>query len=96
MLSRRRLLLGTALGGGTATLAFLAAAGTARAFSVEEVPATSGIGLALSNRCGGDGDEHARLADGLRARLAAGGARHGETASVTCPICGCPVTASAP
>jgi hypothetical protein len=90
MVSRRRLLLGSALG----TTALLATR-QAGAFSTQEIPATSSLGLALSNRCGGSG-EHAQLVASLQSQLAARGARSGETATATCPICGCPVTATAP
>jgi hypothetical protein len=54
----------------------------------------SGVGLALSNRCGGD-SEHARIASDLRSQLTARHAGPSTTASATCPICGCPITVTA-
>jgi hypothetical protein len=86
MISRRKLLLGSALG---TTVAL--AARQADAFSIDEVPLRSGIGLALSNRCSGD-SEHAQIASDLGAQLTARHARAGTMASATCPICGCPIT----
>ena len=90
MVSRRKLLTGSALG----TTALLAAR-QAGAFSTEPIAPASGLGLALSNRCGGAG-EHAQLVSNLRSQLAASGARSGQSVTATCPICGCPVTVTAP
>ena len=90
MVSRRELLFGSALG-----TAALLAGRQAGAFSTEEIAPASGLGLALSNRCGGAG-EHAQLVSNLQSQLAASGARSGQTVTATCPICGCPVTATAP
>lgn len=89
MISRRNLLLGSSL----ATGAVLAAR-PAGALTMQEVPTKSGLGLALSNRCG-DSSEHAQILVGLQSQLAARGARSGETATAYCPICGCPVVATA-
>lgn len=89
MISRRKLLVGSALGSSV-----MLAATSAMAFSTEEVPAQSGLGIALNQRCGGS-SEHAQLIASLRARLAASGAPAGQTATATCPICGCPVYATA-
>ena len=90
MVSRRMLIVGSALGAAT-----MRAVKPAMAFDLEEVPATSAVGLALSNRCGGD-QAHARLAADLRAGLAARHASPGTTTSAVCPICGCPVTVMTP
>lgn len=90
MISRRQLLPGSALGS-TALLA----ARQAAAFSTEEIARTSGVGLALGNRCGGAG-EHAQLVASLQAQLEVSGARSGQSLTASCPICGCPVTATAP
>ena len=89
MVSRRNLLTGTALGAG-----LVLGARAANALTTEEVPASSGIGLSLSNRCGGAG-EHAQILANLQARLRAEGAAPGTVETVTCPICGCPITAYA-
>jgi hypothetical protein len=90
MIARRDLLLGPALGAG----AVLGARSTG-ALTMEDVPLRSGLGLALSNRCGGD-SEHAQIAAGLRTQLTARHAVAGTTASGTCPICGCPVVVTVP
>ena len=89
MVSRRTLLLGSAIG--TDTLLTR----SALAFSTEELPATSAAGLALSNRCGGKA-EHARHAADLRAGLVARHAPPGTTARAVCPICGCPISDKSP
>ena len=89
MVSRRELLFGSALG-----TAALLAGRQAGAFSTEEIAPASGLGLALSNRCGGAG-EHAQLVSNLQSQLAASGARSGHRDGHL-PICGCPVTATAP
>ena len=89
MVSRRSLLTGTALGVGV-----MAGARAASALTMEEVPGRSGLGLSLSNRCGGAG-EHAQILANLQAKLRAEGAAAGTSDTVTCPICGCPVTAYA-
>ena len=87
MLSRRSLLAGSALGAAGTALIMRPAS----ALTFQDVPPTSGIGLALSNHCGGE-TEHAQLAADLRARLSSEGASPGTSATATCPICGCPVT----
>ena len=85
MVSRRNLLTGTALGA-----AMVLGARASSALTTEDVPVRSGLGLSLSNRCGGDA-EHAQLAATLRAKLGTEGAAPGTIATATCPICGCPV-----
>lgn len=90
MISRRNILLGSAFGAGAVSLARPAAA-----FTLEQVPPTSGAGLALSNRCSVD-SEHMRIAQELRAQLNGGSPPpHGTQLSVTCPLCGCPITVAA-
>ena len=71
MVSRRNLLAGSVIGTGVVL-------GTrpASALTSEDVPAHSGLGLSLSNRCGGDA-EHAKIAATLRAKLGAEGAAIG-------------------
>lgn len=64
--------------------------GAARAFQVQPVEPRSRMGLALQGRCGGTG-EHTDILARLRAQLAAAPDRASATA--TCPLCGCPVTA---
>ena len=88
MMSRRALLLGSAV----ATIAV--GTGQASAFSMQEYAPQSGIGLAMSSRCGDD--DHARLIASLESRLVARHARAGETMTVACPICGCPVAVMVP
>jgi hypothetical protein len=89
MHERRRLLLSTAawVGG----LAAVAAARSARAFQVEEMPPTSAMGRAYANRCGGS-SEHAALIARLQALLADDPSAR--SMSETCPICGCPIIVS--
>lgn len=89
MVSRRQLLTGSALGAGA-----ILSVRSASALTMEDVPPTSGIGLSLSNHCGGSA-EHAQIVADLRARLSAQGAGSGTSATATCPICGCPVTVHA-
>lgn len=86
MVSRRQLLAGSALGAGA-----ILSVRSASALTIEEVAASSGIGLSLSNHCGGSA-EHAQIAADLRSRLAARGAGAGTSATAMCPLCGCPVT----
>jgi hypothetical protein len=89
---RRRLLLSTAaFFGGAAAIATVAGTRPAKAWSTYQVPSSSGLGLAYSNRCGG-ASEHAGLIAQLQAKLADDPSATTETA--TCPICGCPVTVS--
>ncbi|MFO1039011.1 MAG: hypothetical protein U1E45_19385 [Geminicoccaceae bacterium] len=86
MVSRRNVLLGSAVGVGALPLTR-----PAHAFSVEEVPPKSGLAFALSDRCAVDA-EHERIAADLRASLAARGAAPGTQLTVSCPLCGCPIT----
>ena len=86
MVPRRNLLAGSVLGTG-AVLSIRPAS----ALTLEDVPATSGVGLSLSDRCGGAA-EHAQITADLRVRLSAQDAGPGTSATATCPICGCPVT----
>lgn len=97
-LNRRALLLGSV------AIAGLAAAATgraARALTIEEVYPNSAAGLALKDRCGGQ-SEHAALIAQLEAELARESPASGETGggetsrTATCPICGCPVTVTKP
>ncbi len=93
LMDRRSFLLsGAALGGG---LALLGRAGPAAAFSVETVPAASGLGIAYANRCSSD-SQHAQILAKLDAELAAKTGEQGTylTASEVCPICGCPIIAT--
>ena len=89
MHERRRLLLSSAawVGG----LAAVAAARSARAFQVEEMPPTSAMGRAYANRCGGS-SEHAALIARLQTLLA--NDPSARSMSETCPICGCPIIVS--
>jgi hypothetical protein len=93
VISRRRLLLGTAVSG--VGLSALAAARPAGAFSTEYIAPSSSLGLAYSNRCGPD-SEHAAIRAALYAQLATQASAPGTTvsASEVCPICGCPIYAS--
>ncbi|HEX9466326.1 MAG TPA: hypothetical protein VGB82_27325 [Alphaproteobacteria bacterium] len=97
-MNRRALLLGSV------GLAGLAAAGysrAARALTIEEVYPNSAVGLALKDRCGGQ-SEHAALIAELEAELARESPANGEkgggetSRTATCPICGCPVTVTKP
>lgn len=88
VISRRRLLLATALGGVTAV-----AVRPADALTSETIEPGSALGLAYANRCGSD-LEHQQIRASLGARLAAQSAAPGATlsASEVCPICGCPIS----
>jgi len=88
VVSRRGLLAGSALG-----VSLVPGVRSANALTMEDVPERSGLGLSLSNRCGGAA-EHAQIAASLHARLGAQGAAPGTVATATCPICGCPVMVS--
>jgi hypothetical protein len=91
MLSRRRLLEGSvAIIPG---LALLGLGRKAEAFSQETMAAGSSLGLAYSNRCGGDA-MHEVVRSRLEADLAGRSGAIGSTLSETavCPICGCPIT----
>jgi hypothetical protein len=91
MLSRRSLLKGSAAV--VPGLALLGSGRAARAFSMETMSPGSSIGLAYSNRCGGDAMHdvvRARLAADLASQTGAPGQTLSETA--VCPICGCPIT----
>ncbi len=90
-LSRRSLLRGTvAVVPGLALLSF---GRGAQAFSMETMAPQSSLGLAYSNRCGGD-SMHAAVTARLEADLANQTGPVGTTLSETavCPICGCPIT----
>lgn len=88
--SRRCLMLGTAIGGVAAL-----AVRPAGAFTTETIEPGSALGLAYADRCGSD-PEHARIRASLGARLAGQSATPGTTisASEVCPICGCPIYVS--
>jgi hypothetical protein len=86
---RRRLLLST-----VAWVAGITAVATTRranAFQTQEMPASSKLGIAFSQRCGTQ-SQHATLIAKLQSMLAQDSSRQSMTA--TCPICGCPVTVS--
>ena len=93
ILSRRRLLRGSAAV--VPGLALLGFGRAARAFSMETMSPGSSIGLAYSDRCGGDA-MHAVVTARLEADLARQTGPVGTTLSETavCPICGCPITVS--
>ncbi len=91
ILSRRSLLRGSvAVVPGLALLSFERAA---HAFSTETMAPGSSLGLAYSNRCGGD-SAHQAITARLEADLANQTGPVGTTLSETevCPICGCPIT----
>ena len=81
------MLLSTAawIGGLTA----LMSARPAEAFRLYQMNPEGGVGLIYANRCG-PGSDHAALRTQLQAQLA--GDPSATTLTVTCPICGCPVT----
>jgi hypothetical protein len=66
----------------------------AAALTVQQLGPESAIGSEIAKRCG-PASEHAALLTELEARLAESTGAVGTTltASATCPICGCPVTA---
>ena len=75
-ISRRRLLLGTAIGGSGAVA--LAVGRPAKAFTTESIEPSSALGLAYADRCVSDSSEHAQIRASLEDRLAgeaAGGAQ---------------------
>jgi hypothetical protein len=86
---RRRLLRSTAAWflGGVA----LTATRSAKAWETKSLSATSPLGIAVANRCGGPTD-HAWLVAQLKAQLAEDPSL--ETLSAICPLCGCPVIVS--
>ena len=92
-MDRRSFLLSTAGVGGA--FALLAGSGSARAFTIQSIPAQSGLGVAFANRCSGNA-EHAQILARLESVLAARGGAPGSSQSMTayCPICGCPIIAS--
>lgn len=93
-ISRRRLLLGTAIGGSGAVA--LAVGRPAMAFTTESIEPGSALGLAYADRCKPDSSEHAQIRASLEGRLADETAAPGSTISVSeiCPICGCPIYVS--
>ena len=83
--SRRDLLVTTAIwAGGAAATALLFSARRAGAFEIYEAPATSGLGLAYTNRCG-PASEHSAMKVRMQGELA----RDSSAASMSekCPIC---------
>ena len=90
VISRRRLLIGTAAG--SIGMTALAVPRPAGAFSTEYIAPSSPLGLAYSSRCG-PASEHAVIRASLYSRLASQSAASGATvsASEVCPICGCPI-----
>ncbi len=93
LLDRRAFLMSSAGVGGV--LALIAGSRTAGAFSVEPIPAKSGLGVAFANRCGGDA-LHAQILAQLESDLANRSGMPGSTISAVeyCPICGCPIIAT--
>lgn len=93
-ISRRRLLLGTAIGSGI--VAGLSMARPAKAFTTESIEPGSALGLAYADRCKPDSSEHAQIRASLEGRLAGETAAPGSTISLSeiCPICGCPIYVS--
>jgi hypothetical protein len=91
---KRRKLLGSA-GTVLAALVVLRPQRSPQALTIEELPPASPDGLAFANHCGG-ASEHAGLLAQLQGQLAGRTAESGTTltATATCPICGCPVTAT--
>jgi hypothetical protein len=88
--SRRDLLVTTAIwAGGALATALLFSARRAGAFEIYEAPATSGLGLAYTNRCG-PASEHSAMTMRMKGELARDSAAPSMTEQ--CPICGCPVT----
>lgn len=90
--SRRGFLVGLGVLGGGVVLG----ARTATALTVVDGNSMgAGLSLAYSNRCGGS-TEHAALIAVLDARLASQAGPQGTYLSdtMTCPVCGCPVTAT--
>jgi hypothetical protein len=90
MLSRRQLMLGTALG----ALAFGPGARRAMALTSEPMPAPVAAAYALACKSpAAAGGDHADLIAGAQAALkqeiARGTAKAGTVEMVTCPICGC-------
>lgn len=88
MMARRRLLLQA-----SAAMGVVLAARGAAAIEFQELPQGGELALQLAARCGGD--NHATLLDSLMAQLMARQAKPGETAQAKCPVCGCPVVATA-
>jgi hypothetical protein len=93
IINRRRFLLGTALGG---VVAAVAPPTAVKAFSEEELPLDSVIGLAYGSRCSGGDPDHAAIKAQLQADLATKTAADGTVLSEQqpCPLCGCPIIAT--
>jgi hypothetical protein len=91
---RRTFLLGTALGG---VLAAVTRPTTVKAFTEEDLPMDSAIGLAYSSRCNGVTDPgHVAIKSQLDADLENKTAARGTVLSEqqACPLCGCPIIAT--
>jgi hypothetical protein len=90
----RRELLGRA-GAVLGALVVLKPQRTPEALTIEEVPPRSALGLSYTSHCGGPA-EHAGLLGRLQKQLARLTGDPGKrlTATATCPICGCSVTAT--
>ena len=78
---------------GSAAMVVALLARRAAAIGLEELPVGGDLALQLAARCGAD--DHASLLSGLQAQLVARQARAGEVAQAVCPVCGCPVIATA-
>jgi len=93
ILNRRNFLLGTALGG---ALSILARPTAVKAFTEEDLPLDSVIGMAYANHCSGGDPNHAAIQAQLQADLATKTAAPGALLSEqqTCPLCGCQVIAT--
>jgi hypothetical protein len=93
--TRRAFLLGSV--GLGALLTVTARSQSALAFTFEDMPAESVVGLAYAQRCtSGDKTGHDAILARLEAALADQSGTPGSTVSAqeTCPICGCPVIAT--
>ena len=90
--ARRAFIRSLAIGSGLAGVLLRGRA--AAALTVQQLGPESAIGSDITKRCG-PANEHATLLAELEARLAESTGAVGTTltASATCPICGCPVTA---
>jgi hypothetical protein len=80
---------------GTGIAVVIVAARSAVALTVQQLGPESAVSLDIAKRCGSV-SEHAALLAELEAKLAQSDAAAGTTltATATCPVCGCPVTAT--
>ncbi|MFO1039010.1 MAG: hypothetical protein U1E45_19380 [Geminicoccaceae bacterium] len=88
MISRRKLMLGSALATGGLSLMRVVQATTVQ----HEAPVSAGTASPpMTTACRFDA-KHERLAADLRAKLGSTGMDPGSEITVTCPLCGCPIT----